>query len=516
MNKLAIITLGLALSITACQPSAKSSHDGHDHGSHEGHNHGAEVAEEAHEEHANQELTLFTEETELFTEFHPLVAGQVSNFLAHLTRLNTYKPYGEGKLSVSLIKGESGIRQTVDAPSAPGIFSPSIKPKSAGLHTLIFDVISEYGTERFVAKDIMVYASEEEANKALEAQHKDNQTKFLKEQAWKIEFGTDEVKHETFHRVIKTTGELIASSNSEIRIVAQSSGIIHMPSYDIVGGKTIKKNETIFYISGKGISDNSLTSKYINARSEYEKTRADFKRADALRADQIISEREFNEAKSNYEKAEINFQLFAKDYSTKGIKVSSPATGYICNISVNEGEYVEKGQVLGIVDRASKLILKADLYQKHLTQLSKIHSANFKLPYRDEVYNTDNLGGKMIAYGRDIHPEDYTTPLYFEINKIPELYMGSFVEVYLKSESTRKVLSIKKSAVLEDQGIHFVFVQTEGESYEKRFVTIGADNGKEVEILTGLNAGERVVSKGAYFVKLASMAGALPAHGHEH
>ena len=94
--------------------------------------------------------------------------------------------------------------------------------------------------------------------------------------------------------------------------------------------------------------------------------------------------------------------------------------------------------------------------------------------------------------------------------------MGSYIDVYLKSESTRKVLSVSKSAILEDQSIFYVFVQTEGESYEKRFVTIGSDNGKEVEILSGLKAGERVVSKGVYFVKLASLAGALPAHGHEH
>ncbi|WP_372641765.1 efflux RND transporter periplasmic adaptor subunit, partial [Ancylomarina sp.] len=205
----------------------------------------------------------------------------------------------------------------------------------------------------------------------------------------------------------------------------------------------------------------------------------------------------------------------SKDYSKKGIKVASPATGYVCKVFVKEGEYVEKGQVIGIVDRNSSLILKADLYQKHLTQLSKIQSANFKLPYRDEIYNTDELGGKLIAYGRDIHQDDYTTPIFFEVNKIPELYMGSFVEVYLKSESTRKVLSISKAAVLEDQSIFFVFVQTEGESYEKRFVTIGSDNGKEVEILSGLKAGERVVSKGVYFVKLASLSGALPS-GHNH
>ncbi|MGZ2369394.1 efflux RND transporter periplasmic adaptor subunit [Ancylomarina sp. YFZ004] len=508
MNKIYLIAIGLSLSIVACKPSSPSGHEGHSHDEVSG---GA-----AHVEHTNQTLTIFSDKTEIFAEFHPLVVGQVSKFLTHLTRLDTYKPYSEGKVTITLIdKDGNGIRKTADKPSSLGIFTPSLKPKSAGLYTLIVEIDSKFGKERFEAKNIEVYASEEKATKAIAALQKENQTSFLKEQAWKIDFGTEDVKHGIFHKIIKTTGELIASSNSEIRISAQSSGIIHMPSSDIVNGKTVKKNEAIFYISGNGLSGNSLTSRFIFSRSEFEKTQANYKRAEALRADQIISEKEFNEAKSDFEKADINFQLISKDYSTKGIKVASPATGYVCNVFVKEGEYVEKGQVIGIVDRNSSLILKADLYQKHLTQLSKIQSANFKLPYRDEIYNTDELGGKLIAYGRDIHQDDYTTPIFFEVNKIPELYMGSYVEVYLKSESTRKVLSISKSAVLEDQSIFFVFVQTEGESYEKRFVSIGSDNGKEVEITSGLKAGERVVSKGVYFVKLASMSGALPS-GHNH
>jgi RND family efflux transporter MFP subunit len=509
MNKIYLIVLGLSLSIISCKPSAPSGHEGHSHDEVSG---GA-----AHEEHNNQTVTIFSGKTEVFAEFHPLVVGQVSKFLTHLTRLDTYRPYTEGKLSISLInKNGSGIRKGVDAPSSPGIFTPSLKPKSAGLYTLVIEVDSKFGKERFVANNIEVYASEVKAITAIAAMQKENQTTYLKEQAWKVDFGTENVKYGIFNKVIKTTGELIASSNSEIRISAQSSGIIHMPSSDIVNGKTIKKGEAIFYISGNGLSGNSLTSRFISARSEYEKTQADYKRAEALRADQIISEKEFNQAKANFEKAEINFQLISKNYSTKGIKVSSPATGYIRNVFVKEGEYVEKGQVIGIVDKDSKLILKADLYQKHISQLSKIHSANFKLPYRDEIYNTNALGGRLIAYGRDIHEDDYTTPVYFDINKVPELYMGSFVDVYLQSESTRKVLSISKPAVLEDQSIFYVFVQTEGESYEKRFITLGSDNGKEIEITSGLKEGDRVVSKGAYFVKLASLTGALPAHGHEH
>ena len=54
------------------------------------------------------------------------------------------------------------------------------------------------------------------------------------------------------------------------------------------------------------------------------------------------------------------------------------------------------------------------------------------------------------------------------------------------------------------------------EGYKKQEVTLGADNGKSVQILSGVKAGDRVVTQGAYQVKLASASNAIPAHSHEH
>ena len=42
------------------------------------------------------------------------------------------------------------------------------------------------------------------------------------------------------------------------------------------------------------------------------------------------------------------------------------------------------------------------------------------------------------------------------------------------------------------------------------------ENGKQVQVLSGLTEGERVVTKGAYQVKMASLGGSVPAHGHSH
>lgn len=93
---------------------------------------------------------------------------------------------------------------------------------------------------------------------------------------------------------------------------------------------------------------------------------------------------------------------------------------------------------------------------------------------------------------------------------------GSFTPIKLAIGAAKESLAIPSSALLEDYGQFSVIVQLSGESFERRNVTIGNRNGDEVEILKGLTAEEVVVSKGAYQVKMASMSGQAPAHGHSH
>ena len=70
--------------------------------------------------------------------------------------------------------------------------------------------------------------------------------------------------------------------------------------------------------------------------------------------------------------------------------------------------------------------------------------------------------------------------------------------------------------LMEDYGKYSVMVQLSGESFEMRNVIIGKRNGSDVQIIEGLAEGEIVVTKGAFQVKMASMAGTAPAHGHAH
>jgi multidrug efflux pump subunit AcrA (membrane-fusion protein) len=75
---------------------------------------------------------------------------------------------------------------------------------------------------------------------------------------------------------------------------------------------------------------------------------------------------------------------------------------------------------------------------------------------------------------------------------------------------------VPASAVVDDAGRPIVFVQRAGETFERRAVTLGPRAGDLVQIVEGVRSGERVVAKGAYLVRLASLSTTVPAHGHVH
>ena len=96
------------------------------------------------------------------------------------------------------------------------------------------------------------------------------------------------------------------------------------------------------------------------------------------------------------------------------------------------------------------------------------------------------------------------------------LAVGMFADVNVLTGDERTVLAIPTSAVVDDGGESVAYVEREGESFERRSLTLGVRDGDFVEVLDGLSPGERLVTRGAYYLRLAAASGAIPAHGHAH
>ncbi len=458
--------------------------------------------------------TIYSNKLELFVEFKPLVVGEVSRFAAHLTVLGeSFKSLDEGKVTVTVTENGSA---SVDAPNPPGIFRPEIKPVNSGNNFKItFDVVTRDFTDQIVIEDVTVYPDLQTAITSQVVEPEGNEIPYLKEQAWKVDFANQEVKKQMFFYTIRTTGQVLIPPSDEAVISAKSSGIVNFNGNSYLSGMPVYKGEGLFSVSGSNLNELNINTKIVESRYDYEKAEADYNRATELVKDKIISEKEFLAIENTYNVARTLYRSLTQNYSSNGVRVYSPISGFIRTIEVQQGQFVEAGQTLAVISKNSRLLIKADLSQKYFDIINQIQSANFKTP-DGKTFDTESLNGSYITAGKTTGQDNLLLPINFEIDYRNDLIPGTFVEVFLKTTRIPDALVIPVTALIEEQGVFYVFVQTSGEGFEKREVNITGSDGILVQVLSGINEGERVVTKGAYQIKLSSMSGTMPVHGHEH
>lgn len=316
----------------------------------------------------------------------------------------------------------------------------------------------------------------------------------------------------TFEQVIKTSGQVLAAQGDESVAVATVAGVVSFHG-KVTEGMSVGKGSTLLTISSSNIADGDPVQR---ARIAYEISKKEYERMKALVKNKIVSDKDFAQAEQNYENARISYEALAKGNTKGGQAISSPIGGYVKNILVKEGDYVTIGQPLVSVTQNRRLFLRAEVSEKYYPYLRTIGSANFKTPYDNKVYALKELSGRLLSFGKSAGDNSFYVPVTFEFDNKGDIIPGSFVEVYLLSTPIENVISLPRTALTEEQGLFFVYLQLDEEGYKKQEVTLGADNGQSVQILTGVKAGDPVVVSGAYQVKLASASNAIPAHSHEH
>ena len=470
-----------------------------------------------HDEIQTLAFTLYSEKTELFVEFKPLVLNEKTNFAAHFTILgDRFVPLQEAKITASLILGNNGIRNTADTASSPGIFRLALIPKTVGVGKLVFDITTKEFTDQFVIDSVQVYENEQQVKENQINEPASDDVSYLKEQAWKIDFANTQVKKTTFYEIIKTSGEILAAPGDEMLVTANARGVVKYIGQQMIVGSYIEGKQKLFSISGAQLAENNSESKYVETKSNLEKAKADYERLSELAKDKIVSEAALLQAKNVLENAQMIFNTLSKHYSGSSQLVSAPQSGYLKHLAVQEGQFVEAGTTLAIIAKNKKLILQAMVSQKYFPKLKQIQSATFKTAGEPKLLDTKLLNSRLVSFGRSTTEDAGYLPIHFEIDNIGTIIPGSVAEVYLRTNPISNVIVIPISAIIEEQGYFYVYVQTAGESFQKREVKIGSSDGENVQVISGITEGERVVTKGAFQIKLSSASGKLPAHGHEH
>ena len=493
------------------------------------HEHDAGKQDKAANAHGGDvSITHYSDATELFVEFPRLVKGEEAAFAAHVTRLADFSALGEGNVVVALTGGGSpDEKKAARIGGTAGIFRPVITPRHSGKRRLVFYVHAPGIEAVHDVGEVEVYESRKAADAAAEPQGADTGIKLTKEQQWNTPFGVSAVSERAIRESVSVNAVLRPRPAGEAHVATPGAGLLRGgPAGFPQIGMQVSVGQVLAYLVPRlgGESDAAALDLAISrARIEANQAQQDRERLEALFAVEAVPEKRVREARTREALARAELlaaERRAATYAggTGGIALKTPIAGSVVSVNASPGAAVAEGVTIAHVADLARLWLEARVPESELSRLGTPAGAFFRLD-GDERTTLLEVGknARLIASGGMVDRDTRTAPVIFEFeNPERRLRAGMNLQVNLYTGRVLTGPAVPASAVVDDAGQAVVYVQQTGESFERRVVQTGTRDGDWVGITRGLKAGERVVTRGAYEVRLAGAAPAAAGHGHAH
>lgn len=462
-------------------------------------------------EPAGGAITIWTDSTELFMEHPALIVGAPDKFAVHLTDISDFAPLRSGRITLRFQPrdGAAPLIVAQDTPRAPGIYGPSPSFAKAGIYDLTLLVSSRQAKDSIVVPGLQVYATAAEAPK--EAAETETGISFLKEQQWKTPgFRTVFARRGAISGSIDVPGQIAAAAGRQAEVSAPITGLLDAGSIARAPapGQRAARGQVLAVVApslGEG------GSSYAEARATLREASDEYERAKRLLAAEAAPARRVREA-------EIRLQAAREALAGLGgqagrVPVRAPISGVVVSRSVPPGSRVEAGAPLFTIVDPSVVWLTVNIPASAAATVNFNSTATFTVEGSSRSYSAS----RIISIGSVIDSVSRTVPIIYELlNPDGTLKVGANASASVRTGGVAEGVVVPTTAILDDNGRPIVFVQPEGETFERREVVLGGRDGELTLVRSGVAAGERVVSGAAYQVKLASLSTAVPAHGHEH
>jgi membrane fusion protein, heavy metal efflux system len=474
-------------------------------------------------------VTRWTADTELFAEYPPLVAGKTSRFAIHLTRLDSFKPLTDGRVEVRLEGGQAAAETfATDAPSRPGIFGVDVRPATAGTRRLVILLRAGGLSDEHRVDGVVVHPTQAAAEAVPAESEGGPGISFLKEQQWSLDFGTAVVTDGRVRDSLRVPARATPRPGGAADVLAPIDGRLTW-SADAPVGAPVSRGQVLARLMPPP-SAPAEEPQLQRARTEAESAMAlatrDRERAERLTQAGAAPAKRLDEARTAEEQARA--RLAAADASLSRFDVArsgtsadaggaftvrSPIAGVIASREATAGANVAAGTRLFTIVNVRQLNVVGDVPEADVPRARAAEAGEIDVPGQVGRVSL----GRPVSIAGVLDPAKRTLAMTFALdNRAQRLAAGEATSLYLLMAETAVHPVVPAEAIVDDAGRPIVFVQREGETFERRAVTLGARSGDRVVILDGVKAGDRVVTKGAYLVRLASLSTAVPAHGHVH
>ena len=497
---------------------------------------------EPEEEVKTAQVTVWGDRYEIFLEHRLIAVNGATKFITHVTDLESLRPRTEGPVTFVLRQaaGADHFEHTEAAPARAGIYIPELTFPSAGEWSVTLRIPHEGDESVLVLPPFTVYASLAEATRAPDPGAPEG-ISFLKEQQWKVFSKTEPVGKRRLVQRLRLTGKVAARPGSRAAVTPPLAGqLLAPPDGEVPSiGDRVKSGQTLGLVqppfSDFAVNLVESEARVIEARLALDLAEKSHARVEMLAEDETKSQRELQEAAFQLEVAKARLQAAVsvkQAYEKAGailldgdgqglpaVRLKAPIDGVIIDVSSTVGEYVTPEESLFTILNPEVVYIEARVPEADLGRVGSSLGAIYEAPHGRGTFAPvlGEGGGRVVLFGHEVDPGTRTVPLTYELpNPEGDLRIGMALGLYLETASAEDAIAIPTSAVVDEEGRPVAFVQVSGETFQKRALTLGMRDGSYVQILDGLSTGERVVTRQAYAIRLASVSTSIPAHGHGH
>lgn len=468
--------------------------------------------------------THYTDLTELFVEYRLLATGRQRRFDAHLTWLDTDKPVSDGRLTVELVHADGKVdRGTNRVSDTPGIFRVLVRPSKPGTARLRF-VLNARG--RAVVHDlgpVRVYPTSEAAAKATPPHEENpNRIAFPKEVQWKIPFDTAVATIRPLEDSIPVAVDVRLAPDAEAIVSAPVTGVIRTGARVPAPGMAVRRGQTLASISaqlGGGEDVATLDLGIAEARIAVEAARREVSRLSSLYRAEAVPQRRLQNAQTQLRLAQAQLAAAQRRRAAlggggPGVPLVAPISGQILTSKLVRGAAVEAGAELMRIGNPDAQWLVAHVPEAQASRIIRPTGIDIVRGTGSATF-MNGRGVRLVQAGGFVDERTRTMDVIFA-GSVIGLRPGQRLQGRLRTGLVERQLAIPISAIVNEGGQTIVYVQVEGEAFERRPVQLGLRSGDLVAVRGDLKAGERVVTLGAQAVRAAAATPGAFGHGHAH
>lgn len=278
-------------------------------------------------------------------------------------------------------------------------------------------------------------------------------------------------------------------------------------------GDWVKKGQTVVTLQSEEVGN--AKSEFYKAQADYELASVNYERQKRLFDRGVGAQKDYLSAESDFKIAEANLNAAEKKLHVLGfsedevkiiaethqinpiITLYAPIDGKITINNAILGAMIDQGtEILTIMDPRI-LCIDAEIYEKDIAKIRNKQKVEVSVP----AYPGDQFNAEISFIGDVLNEETRTITVRSEVkNPDYKLKPGMFADIKILLNHQDRALVLPKEAILDDGDDNIVFIKKAGKYYPQ-VVELGAKEDSHVEILSGVQEGDEVVTTGNYQLK---------------